>query len=158
MCGRCIQSTAWRAGSTTRSRSVAVRQLKASIVCTREWSSYLLDREASPERVRSVLRVNERVFRRCLTDIAFKGLTRSLGIDPFAAVLVDHDTLPSRFKQVRYPQMLVQLDTARERKTQRGLPDEDLPTRPLDVNETLQAHQRETAESLELGDDLDIDR
>jgi hypothetical protein len=127
----------------------------------REWSRYLLDQQASPERVRAVLRVNERVFRRCVSDIHFKGVRRSLGIDPFEAVLVDHEAPPSRFKETRYPQMLTQLDTVRDHATQRDLPDEDMPAQPLDVNETLEtlgAHQRDRAESLELDDDLDIDR
>ncbi len=67
----CMESRVYNAQSLGKTDSVAIRQLEASIVCTREWSRYSLDQEASPERVRAVLRVNERVFRRCLTDIAF---------------------------------------------------------------------------------------
>ncbi|MGH2880153.1 MAG: hypothetical protein ACRDK4_11185 [Solirubrobacteraceae bacterium] len=121
----CMESRVYNAQSLGKTNSVAIRQLKASIICTREWSRYSLDREATPERVRSVLRMNERVFRRCLTDIAFKELTKKLGIDPFDAVLVDHDALPSRFKQTRYPQMLDQLETVRGHETQRA-PDHEL--------------------------------
>lgn len=146
----CMESRIYNAQSLSKTNSAAVRQLKASIVCTREWSGYSLDREASPERVRSVLRMNERVFRRCLTDIAFKGLIKKLGIDPFDAVLVDHDALPGRFKQTRYPQMLDQLDTARDHETQRAPADDD-PQRPTDspsTAEPLNAYHHEDAEPL----------
>lgn len=95
---RCMESRVYNAQALGKTDPVALRQLKASIVCAREWSRYLLDREATPERVRAVLRVNERIFRRCLTNIHFKGVIRSLGIDPFAAVLAHHDALPSRFR------------------------------------------------------------
>jgi hypothetical protein len=155
----CMESRVYNAQSLGKTDSVAVRQLKASIVCTREWSRYSLDQDTSPERVRSVLRMNERVFRRCLSDIAFKGLTKHLAIDPFDAVLVDHDALPIRFKQERYSQMLVQLDTARGRETQRSLVDDD-PRRLTDrqsLTGPIEACRAEDVESPAIHDDLDTD-
>lgn len=116
---RCMESRIYNAQTLGKTDPVAIRQLEASIVGAREWSRYLLDQQASSERVRAVLRVNERVFRRCVTDIHFKRLARDLAIDPFAAVLVDHDALPNRFKQTRYAQMLTQLDAARDGRASR---------------------------------------
>lgn len=110
-----------------------------------------------------MLRVNERVFRRCLTDIHFKGAARSLGIDPFAAVLADHDALPSRFRETRYPQMLTQLDTARDRTTQRALSvrgGDDFPAHREDrrASEAIEQYGRTTREPFAPEHDLDIDR
>ncbi len=160
---RCMESRIYNAQALGKTDPVAIRQLKASIVCVREWSRYLLDREPLPERVRAVLRLNERVFRHCRTDIHFKGVKRDLGIEPFEAVLVDHDALPSQFRQTRYPQMLTQLDSAHDRATQRtpdALSGEDLraPTDYASASDTLEAQQREAIESPGLEDDLDIDR
>jgi len=37
-----------------------------------------------------VLRINERIFRKCLRDNAFRTAELTLRIDPFEAVLVEH--------------------------------------------------------------------
>lgn len=86
----------------------AIAQLRASIAIAREWSRLLLGDESIPEsdRVRAVLRLNERIFRRCLDDLHFRALYRDRAIDPFAAVLEDDARLPDAFRQTRYPQML----------------------------------------------------
>ncbi len=73
-----------------------------------------------------MLRVNERVFRRCVADIHFKAVTRGMGIDPFQAVLVDHKALPTRFRDTRYPQMCVQLDAGRNEARDRFALENDL--------------------------------
>lgn len=90
-----------------------MRQLQASIVCAREWSRYLLDEDSSGERVRAVLRINERVFRKCMRDIHFRAAELDLGVDPFEALLVAHHGLPVRFRDMRYPQMRRQLEDRR---------------------------------------------
>jgi hypothetical protein len=80
---RCMESRIYNAQILGKTDALARRQLDASIVCAREWSRYLLNDDASPERVRTVLRINERVFRKCMRDIHFRAAHRALGIDPF---------------------------------------------------------------------------
>jgi hypothetical protein len=89
----------------------AMAQLRASIVIAREWSRFLLADASIPERdrVRGVLRLNERIFRKCFGDLRFRELFAERGIDPFDAVLVDDDRLPEQFRHRRYPQMVEQL-------------------------------------------------
>ncbi len=89
----------------------AMAQLRTSITIAREWSRFLLDNEsiAEPDRVRAVLRLNERVFRKCVGELRFRQLFAERGIDPFEAVLVDDHRLPEQFRQRRYPQMVEQL-------------------------------------------------
>lgn len=115
---RCMESRIYNAHVLAKTDALALRQLNASILCAREWSRYLLDDDPSPERVRTVLKLNERVFRKCLRDMHFRATVTGLEIDPFRAVLTDHIALPDRFKSTRYPQMLRQLEDRR-------LPSED---------------------------------
>jgi hypothetical protein len=56
-----------------------------------------------------VLRLNERIFRKCDGDLHFRQLFAARGVDPFDGVLVDDDRLPDAFTRTRYPQMLEQL-------------------------------------------------
>lgn len=60
-----------------------------------------------------MLRINERVFRKCMRDTHFRAAHSALGIDPFEALLVDHRALPVRFRDTRYPQMQQQLEGRR---------------------------------------------
>ena len=110
---RCMESRIYNAQVLGKTDALAMRQLQASIVCAREWSRYLLDEDSSPERVRAVLRINERIFRKCMRDIHFRAAQLALGIDPFEALLVDHCALPVRFRETRYPQMRQQLEGRR---------------------------------------------
>lgn len=89
----------------------AMAQLRTSITVARAWSQFLLDDESVVERdrVRAVLRLNERVFRNCVGELRFRQLFAERGIDPFDAVLVDDDRLPEQFRHRRYPQMASQL-------------------------------------------------
>lgn len=89
----------------------AMAQLRTSITIAREWSRFLLDDEsiAERDRVRAVLRLNERVFRNCVGELRFRQLFAEHGIDPFDAVLVDDERLPGQFRHRRYPQMVDQL-------------------------------------------------
>jgi hypothetical protein len=93
----------------------ALAQLRTSIAIAREWSRFLLaDGSISePDRVRGVLRLNERIFRKCVRDVHFRQLFADRGIDPFDAVLVDDDRLPSAFRERRYSQMREQLSRIR---------------------------------------------
>ena len=93
----------------------AMAQLHMSIAIAREWSRFLLDNDSIPERdrVRGVLRLNERIFHKCDGDLQFRQLFAERGIDPFDAALVDDDRLPDAFRHTRYPQMLEQLHRRR---------------------------------------------
>jgi hypothetical protein len=116
---RCMESRIYNAQILHKTDELAMRQLAVSIVCAREWSRYLLDDDSSPERVRAVLRINERIFRKCLRDMHFRAGELTLGIDPFKAVLVEHPVLPAQFRERRYPQMREQIEDrrGRDRKT-----------------------------------------
>ena len=116
---RCMESRIYNAQILHEADELAMRQLTASIVCAREWSRYLLDDDPSPERARSVLRINERIFRKCMRDIHFRAAELTLRIDPFEAVLVEHPVLPAQFRERRYPQMREQIEDrrGRDRKT-----------------------------------------
>lgn len=95
----------------------AMSQLRASIDIAREWSRRLLGDESVPgrDRVRAVLRLNERIFRKCLGDLHFRGIYRDHGVDPFDAVLADDERVPDTFRQRRFPQMRSQLEQQRKR-------------------------------------------
>jgi hypothetical protein len=89
----------------------AMAQLRTSIAIAREWSRSLLADGSIPERdrVRGVLRLNERIFRKCFGELRFRQLFAERGIDPFDAVVVDDARLPEQFRHRRYPQMVDQL-------------------------------------------------
>lgn len=76
----------------------AMGQLRTSIVIARKWSRLLLGDKSLPEhdRVRAVLRLNERIFRSCIAETNFVALYAQRGIDPFDAVIND-DRLPPGF-------------------------------------------------------------
>jgi len=118
---RCMESRVYAVQILGRDDRQAMRQLDASIFCAREWSRSLLDDEARPvsERVRAVLRLNERIFRLCAGNLHFRALHRDRGVDPFDAVLADDVRLPEAFLDTRYPQMCEQL---RHRRRTRGHP------------------------------------
>jgi hypothetical protein len=98
----------------------AIRQLRASIECAAGFSRMILDtQELGPiVRSRTVLKLNERIYRFCRRQPA-RRLFRDRGIDPLEAVVVDHDGLPAKFREIRYPQMRDRLAQLEER-TQRG--------------------------------------
>ena len=89
----------------------AMAQLRMSIAVAREWSRFLLRDEsiAERDRVRAVLRLNERIFRKCVSEHRFRQLFSERRIDPFDDVLVDDDRLPEQFRDRRYPQMVAAL-------------------------------------------------
>lgn len=106
---RCMESRIYNAQILGKTDALAMRQLQASIICAREWTRFLLDEDSSREKVRAALRINERIFRKCMRDIHFRAIERRLGVDPFGAVLAEHPALPERFRERRYPQMHRQL-------------------------------------------------
>lgn len=83
----------------------AIRQARAAIECARAFSTLVLDSDQlePAKRTRTVLKLNERIYRFRRTTRA-REFVRITGLDPFDAVLVD-DRLPSRFRELRYPQM-----------------------------------------------------
>lgn len=113
---RCMESRVHNVVRLKTTGPIAMAQLRRSIVCAREWSRYLLGAEsvAKTKRLRAVLDLNERVFRKCIHSQAFRLLALEHGVEPFEAVLVD-DRLPVKFRERRYPQMVAGIEAARER-------------------------------------------
>lgn len=68
---------------------------------------------AENERQRAVLKLNERIFKRCCEDRCFQAVHRKYDIDPFDAVL-DDERLPDGFSEKRYPQMRKRLASIRD--------------------------------------------
>jgi len=103
---RCMESRVVNAIILGKTQPLAMRQLKASISCARLWSRFILDSEELPleERVRTVLRINERIFRRC-KEKPFRDILLDHAVDPFEALLVEDERLPAAFRDRRYPQM-----------------------------------------------------
>jgi hypothetical protein len=104
---RCMESRVINTTVLHTTAPLAIRQLDVSILCAREWSSYLLDSDELPQekRVKAVLKLNERVFKHCMHDRRFRDVLHDHDIDPFRAVLAEHPLLPERFCAQRYPQM-----------------------------------------------------
>jgi hypothetical protein len=87
------------------------KQLRASILCAHEFLRDVLDGNLdAPDPSRTVLKLNERVFRFAMRDHDARELYRSRGIDP-AGALLDHDRLPQAFRTKRLPQMRAELAT-----------------------------------------------
>jgi hypothetical protein len=113
---RCMESRVYNVIGLKQKGRIAMDQLKRSVVCAEEFSRLLLEDKSLPreERLRAVLRLNERIFRKCLKDRAFRQIVLDHDVDPFNAVIVD-DRLPIRFREIRYPQMLANLEERRKR-------------------------------------------
>jgi hypothetical protein len=92
----------------------ALRQLRASVACAREFLLDLLE----DGNLRAVLKLNERIFSFCHWGSAGRMVKMAHEIDPFEAILVDA-RLPEVFRQVRYPQMVEWLKARRERAVRR---------------------------------------
>ena len=85
------------------------KQLRVSILCAREYMLDVLDgRIDAEEPPRTVLKLNERIFRFSMRDHHAKELYRAKGVDP-AEAIVDDPRLPTAFRQKRLPQMKDQL-------------------------------------------------
>jgi hypothetical protein len=94
----------------------ALNQLRASIVCMREF----LRQELIPVSQRAVMSWNERVFELSRSSIHARDVYLDFGIEVFDAVLSDDSRLPPKFLERRYPQMEAIIDARRSRaKTRR---------------------------------------
>lgn len=113
---RCMESRVHNVVGLDTTGEIAMTQLRRSIACAREWSRYLLGDKSIGERkrVRAVLDLNERIFRKSLRSLHFRRLALDHEIEPFEAVLVDK-RLPAKFVERRYPQMEEQITSSRER-------------------------------------------
>lgn len=62
---RCMESRIINTVQLRKTGPLAVRQLEVSILCAGLWSQFILDSDDLPEeqRVRAVLKINERIFR-----------------------------------------------------------------------------------------------
>lgn len=95
------------------------KQLRVSIVFAREFMLDVLNfRIEDEDPPRTVLKLNERIFRFCTRDRHAKELYRATGVDP-AAAIVDDERLAPTFHERRLPQMREQL-AARERPATSG--------------------------------------
>jgi hypothetical protein len=86
------------------------KQLRASILFARD---VLEGRIEAEDAVRTVMKLNERIFRFCTRARHAKDLYRASGVDPVLAI-VDDERLPAAFREKRLPQMRALL-AARER-------------------------------------------
>ena len=113
---RCMESRVHNVVGLHQTGPIAIDQLHRSVVCAREFSRRLLDADPEGEKnhLRAVLRLNERVFKKCLTVRAFRDVYFDHGVDPFEAVLLD-ERLPERFRSRRYPQMVSMIAERRRR-------------------------------------------
>lgn len=112
---RSMESRVYNVVELRRTGSISMSQLRVSIDSAREWSRVILGDEALGPRIRqrAVLRLNERIFRKCRSDRCFRALYRRHRVDPFEAILLD-DRLPTNFRELRYPQMVSTLEATRE--------------------------------------------
>jgi len=104
---RCMESRIVNAADLGKTAPLAMRQLEASIACAQAWSQFILDDPTLPleQRVRAVLRLNERIFRKCLGDKRFRSVVLDHDMHPFRALLIDDARLPDHVRDRRYPQM-----------------------------------------------------
>lgn len=106
---RCLESRVHNVvGLPGYDRPAALSQLRAAIVCTRE---FLLDLLVAG-RIRPTLDLAERLFHFCHDDIHGRAVFDRFLIDPFSAVFTD-SRLPDEFNSRRYPQMLSRLESRR---------------------------------------------
>lgn len=85
-----------------------LRQLRAAVICAREFGRDLLE----SGRVRDVLRLNERVFSFSLRESGLDVWLQD-GISLSDAIVRD-PRLPEAFERIRFPQMLRELEVRRE--------------------------------------------
>ena len=113
---RCMESRVHNVVGLKQRGELAIDQLRRSVICARRFSQYVLDDGSVPkkDRVKAVLRLNERIFKKSLNVRAFRDVFFDHGVDPFEAVLID-DRLPAEFIKRRHPQMVDLIDDRRKR-------------------------------------------
>jgi hypothetical protein len=110
---RCMESRVQNTGLPNKQSELASHQLRASIACTRAFSSELLN----AGRPRDVLKLNERIFH-FAQDARSARLALERDIEVFDAVF-DDERLPEKFRTVRLPQMRERINTLRQRERER---------------------------------------
>lgn len=110
---RCMESRVQNTGLPNKHTELAWRQLRASIACTRAFSSELLN----AGRARDVLKLNERIFH-FAQHARSASLAHDMDIEVFDAVL-DDERLPEKFRTVRLPQMREHIGALRQRSVDR---------------------------------------
>lgn len=113
---RCMESRIFNVMELRQRGPIAMDQLRRSVTCAREYSLYLLHAEGprKRERIRAILKLNERIFKRCLKDRRFRDVYLEFDVDPFEAVIAEPG-LPKEFLTRRYPQMVETLAELRDR-------------------------------------------
>jgi hypothetical protein len=106
---RCMESKIYNTVELEdRTGPLAMNQLRASVICARAWSMFLLDSAVDEKelegRVKAVRALNERIAERCVKDQAFRKVYVDHEVDPFEAVVAD-DRLGKMFVRRRYPQL-----------------------------------------------------
>jgi hypothetical protein len=106
-------------GLSQQSR-LALRQLRVSIQCAREFLRTILDQEEIDlaDRRRHTMSWNQRIYRFARSDRHARKLERELGIDPFDAVLVDDERLSERFREDGYLRWKRDLERRRRKADQ----------------------------------------
>ncbi len=113
---RCMESRVHNSELPNKQTDLAWRQLRASILCARAFSQFLLD-ERGDAAVRDVLNLNERIFRFAEEDRSAR-LALEREIEVFDAVL-DDERLPEKFRTIRLAQMRDRIRTLRQRQRER---------------------------------------
>ena len=106
----CMESRVYKVLVLNQNTTHATKQLRASVLCAREFIQALL----GTGRIRDALRLQERIFRFVMADHHGQRISAAVGIDPFDAV-VRSEALPEAFRSKRYPQM--QSALAKKRRT-----------------------------------------
>ena len=88
----------------------AIEQMKASVICAREYLRELL----ALEKTRAVLKLTKRIYAFCHYHPDGRRVARAYGVDPFSAVPID-EAMPKQFREQGYPQMLARLQERRRR-------------------------------------------
>lgn len=110
---RCMESRVQNTELPNKRTELSWRQLRASIACTRAFSTELLE----AGRTRDVLKLNERIFYFAKDQRAARVALDS-DIEVFDAVL-DDERLPEKFRTVRLPQMRERITALRKRERER---------------------------------------
>ncbi len=97
---RCMESRVHNVIGLNKSSPHALKQLRASIFCAREFMRDILN----AGYIREALRLTKRIFNLCDGDIDGRLIHARTGIDPFDAVLCE-PPLPEKFITVQYPKM-----------------------------------------------------
>lgn len=111
---RCMESRVHNFIGLGQNSAHALKQLRVSILCAREFMRDLLEQGY----VRDVLKLSKQIYRLCNDDIDGRLVQLQSGLDPFDAVLCI-PPLPGKFITIHYPQMRDRLLERRKRQQAR---------------------------------------